>query len=90
MPLYDFRCTNCGERFEELLAPGQAPRCPACDEPDPERLLSTFAGPFTIGRYGRAARKSDAVRAAREERGRERRAERREQREGGGSASTKR
>jgi putative FmdB family regulatory protein len=73
VPLYDFRCASCGEVFEELVSPTHAPRCPACGAPEPERLLGTFAGPFTIGLRGQAARRSNAVRAAREEQRRERR-----------------
>jgi putative FmdB family regulatory protein len=84
VPLYDFQCAECGERFEELVASsGPAPRCPACGAADPERLLGSFAGPFKIGRYGQAARRSNAVRAAREEQRRERKAQRQEQRQQG-------
>ena len=84
MPLYDFECTECGERFEELVASsGPAPPCPTCGALDPARLLGSFAGPFKIGRYGQAARRSNAVRAAREEQRRERKAQRREQQQGG-------
>src|SRR4030081_1699231 len=67
MPLYDFRCRGCGERFEELAAPGDLPACPACGAPEPERLLGSFAGPFIVGVRGQAARRSNSVRAAREE-----------------------
>jgi putative FmdB family regulatory protein len=82
VPLYDFRCTSCGETFEELVSTlDPAPPCPTCGAPEPERLLGSFAGPFRIGRYGQAARRSNAVRAAREEQRRERKAERQAQRQ---------
>jgi putative FmdB family regulatory protein len=46
MPLYEYRCRGCGERFEVLQRLGQdgeSLSCPRCAEPRPERQLSTFA-----------------------------------------------
>ncbi len=43
------------------------PPCPACGASDPERLLGSFAGPFTVGLRGAAARRSNATRSAREQ-----------------------
>jgi len=46
MPLYEYRCRSCGERFEVLQrlgADGHGLQCPRCDEPEPQRMLSTFA-----------------------------------------------
>jgi putative FmdB family regulatory protein len=79
MPLYDFRCRSCGTRFEELVPASVVPACPACGAIDAERLLGSFAGPFTIGLRGAEARRSNAVRRAREEERRERRAKRAEE-----------
>ena len=76
MPLYDFLCHACGKRFEARTGVDDAPPCPACGQAGAERLVSTFAGPFTVGRRGGAARRSDAERKAREERRRERREQR--------------
>jgi putative FmdB family regulatory protein len=73
MPLYDFRCGACTERFEARAAHDEMPSCPACGSPDSERVQSAFAGPFTVGLRGAAARRSNAVRRAREEQRRERR-----------------
>ncbi len=67
MPLYDFRCRRCDERFEELARADEVPACPACGAPDPERLLGRFAGPFTVGLRGAAARRANAARRAREQ-----------------------
>jgi putative FmdB family regulatory protein len=75
MPLYDFRCRACGESFEARVPHSQTPPCPLCGA-ETERLLSVFAGPFTVGLRGYAARRSNAARAAREELRRERRARR--------------
>jgi putative FmdB family regulatory protein len=46
MPLYEYRCRGCGERFEVLQrlgASGDDMRCPRCGEERPQRVLSTFA-----------------------------------------------
>lgn len=80
MPLYDFRCQSCGMRFEELASSEQRPACPTCGSPDAERLLGSFAGPFTVGLRGSAARRSNAERSAREAQRQERFAAQREQR----------
>ena len=79
MPLYDFRCNACGERFEARLAHDASASCPPCGAPDAERLLSRVAGPFTVGLRGVAAKRSDAKRRVREEQ----RSERRERRRSG-------
>ncbi|HEX4106497.1 MAG TPA: zinc ribbon domain-containing protein [Solirubrobacteraceae bacterium] len=45
MPIYDFCCPSCEERFEELLSfDAGAPLCPACGAPS-ERVISRFATP---------------------------------------------
>ena len=45
MPIFEYSCRTCGHRFEFLKLPATtaAPRCPACDGEDLERLLSGFA-----------------------------------------------
>lgn len=57
MPMYEYRCRKCGNRYEMLRKMQDADRdleCPACQSQEIERLLSTFAsggcstsGPFT-------------------------------------------
>lgn len=81
MPLYDFLCPNCGERFEARTAVDEAPACPACGQVGSLRQSSTFAGPFRVGLRGGAARRSNADRKAREELRREQRDRGREQRD---------
>src|ERR1700744_1441027 len=46
MPIYEFECEECGERFEELVAAsaGNAP-CPACGSARTRRLISTVSPP---------------------------------------------
>ncbi len=46
MPLYDFRCEECGARFERRLSFSQsdtAVACPTCASQQTRRLLSAVA-----------------------------------------------
>lgn len=44
MPIYEFECGGCGERFEELVASAtERAACPACGAADASRRLSSFA-----------------------------------------------
>jgi putative FmdB family regulatory protein len=45
MPILEYVCRACGQRFEFLKRPNtvNAARCPACQSEDLERLLSGFA-----------------------------------------------
>jgi len=46
VPIYDFACVSCDERFEELMrSDAPAPECPSCGAGETERLLSTFLVP---------------------------------------------
>ncbi|MDH5677711.1 MAG: zinc ribbon domain-containing protein [Nitrospinota bacterium] len=43
MPMYEFECRECGERFERLLTLHESlktQQCPHCDKKSGERLLS--------------------------------------------------
>ncbi len=45
MPIYEYRCPDCDERFEELARnPDVIVPCPSCGAAEAERLLSVFAG----------------------------------------------
>jgi putative FmdB family regulatory protein len=79
MPLYDFICRSCGDRFEARSGPDDSVQCPACGADEAERQLSGFAGPFTVGLRGAAARRSNATRRVREEQRQERREARKTQ-----------
>jgi putative FmdB family regulatory protein len=84
MPLYDFACDGCGQTFEALAKPGEAPACPACGDERTRRLYTPIAPPLKLELRGRAARESNARRADREFRRKEAfKAERRKKREGG-------
>lgn len=46
MPLYEYACKNCGEKFEELRSLNDADRsnaCPKCGSKSARRVMSTFA-----------------------------------------------
>lgn len=55
MPMYDFLCTACGNKFEELVYDQAPPACPQCGSQATERLMSvpsplkTGAFPFKPG-----------------------------------------
>jgi putative FmdB family regulatory protein len=84
VPIYDFECRACGERFEALVARAESPACPICATPEPTRLFSPIAGQLKTGLRGVAARRSDATRHTRDERLREGFAKKREDRKQGG------
>ena len=57
MPLFEFRCNDCDDEFEELLrsaAQSEEVECPACHSRDVQRLQSGFAtvGGSTTGASG--------------------------------------
>lgn len=48
MPLYEYQCTACGERFEVRQAmseDGSKLRCPKCNAAKPRKVFSTFFSP---------------------------------------------
>jgi len=51
MPLYDYQCPACGERFEELrpLAERQHADCPKCGKQADKQLSSFFTGSKSSG-----------------------------------------
>jgi putative FmdB family regulatory protein len=40
MPLFDFVCQGCENRFEALIRGSESPACPACGSRELERLIS--------------------------------------------------
>jgi putative FmdB family regulatory protein len=54
MPIYEFQCEGCGNRFEELIGVREAlPACPSCGSDRVRRRLSSVA---PAGRQPRGAR----------------------------------
>lgn len=47
MPIYDYHCSKCGHRFEQLVKPDETPHCPACHAAGPERLFAFSAAVST-------------------------------------------
>jgi putative FmdB family regulatory protein len=43
MPIYEYRCRNCGHQFEAVVRNAVQPPCPSCSSDDLERLISMFA-----------------------------------------------
>lgn len=46
MPMYEYRCRNCGSTFDELVTSSQADSdisCPECGKYEAEKLMSAFA-----------------------------------------------
>jgi putative FmdB family regulatory protein len=49
VPIYEFRCGACGERFEALVDAGtEAAECRVCGAEGSQRVLSAQAAPFGI------------------------------------------
>jgi putative FmdB family regulatory protein len=48
MPIYEYQCAKCGEKFEVrqgIGEDGSSLACPKCHTPKPERLVSSFFSP---------------------------------------------
>ena len=44
MPIFEYRCRDCGEQFERLVLRSSSPaQCPGCGLSDLEKLISTHA-----------------------------------------------
>ncbi len=55
MPMYDFFCQNCNNKFEELVLANETPKCPQCSSEQVQREISapsplkTGAFPYKAG-----------------------------------------
>lgn len=43
MPIFEYRCEDCGSQFEALLFGEQKAECPKCHQQNLQKQLSTFA-----------------------------------------------
>lgn len=47
MPIYEFKCTKCGQEFEKIFFSSdkeEAVPCPACKSKQTRKMMSAFAG----------------------------------------------
>ncbi|MCA1932301.1 MAG: zinc ribbon domain-containing protein [Calditerrivibrio sp.] len=50
MPIYEFRCNDCGKQFSKLIIrKDDTPECPSCKSQNVEKLISGVA---TFGKSG--------------------------------------
>lgn len=69
VPIYEFDCSKCGARFEELVPAGQTAPCPQCKSSEVQRRYSPIGeGRVPVGLTGKAAAESNARRTEREAR----------------------
>jgi putative FmdB family regulatory protein len=64
MPIFEYSCKACGKEFEALVLPTTgAPKCPACESTNLEKLISSPAikSDTTHDLAMRAARKRDKI-----------------------------
>jgi putative FmdB family regulatory protein len=60
VPMYEFRCGACGERFEALVDAGtEAVECRLCGAPDTRRIYSAQAAPMSLVKPPGARRKQE-------------------------------
>ena len=87
MPIYEFLCGACGERFDALVDLGmEAVECRICGASGAERVLSPQAAPFGLVKSPGAARGQEARNAKLRERTKaDFKARRKRAREGGGA-----
>ncbi len=43
MPIFEYRCEDCGNKFEAILFGEQKAECPKCHTQNLQKQLSTFA-----------------------------------------------
>jgi len=46
MPMYVYRCQNCGEQFEKMMRFSESdrlPECPECHSAETQKQVTTFA-----------------------------------------------
>jgi putative FmdB family regulatory protein len=62
MPLFEYRCADCGHQFEFLTRGDAAPACPKCESRSLEKQLSVFAVGASSGTSPKIASDSPCAR----------------------------
>ncbi len=55
MPIYEYKCKKCGDKFElrlGLFHNNKSVKCPKCGSDDPERVISSFMTDCSSSRSG--------------------------------------
>jgi len=87
VPIYEFRCGSCGQRFEALVEAGTGSMpCRACAAAGAARVLSAQAAPMSFVRSGSANRARERKNAELQARARSEFKARRRARGSGGGA----
>ena len=60
MPIFEYKCSDCGKQFETLVRSGTQPVCPACGGSYLAKQLSVFAPGVSGSSSGSAAQQSDS------------------------------
>ncbi|ALG71464.1 FmdB family transcriptional regulator [Azospirillum thiophilum] len=60
MPLYSYRCNDCGHGFETLVRSGDTPACPSCGSAGLSRQMSNVAPEGKSGAVVQSARRMAA------------------------------
>lgn len=56
MPIYEYKCEECGKQFEELVFAGREPeKCPQCGSTKVQRQMSCFSSSNPTGFAGAAS-----------------------------------
>ncbi len=61
MPIYAYRCRDCGKEFSTLVMSGETPVCESCTSADLEQQLSLIASPSRGGDSAPAPAACDAM-----------------------------
>jgi putative FmdB family regulatory protein len=59
MPIYEFRCEQCGAEFEQLTEAGAMVPCAECGSERTKRVYSAQAAPFSLVKTPADARKQE-------------------------------
>ena len=49
MPIFEYKCENCGREFELLVKPSAIAECPECQSPRLQKQISSFAPGISSG-----------------------------------------